>query len=336
MDRQAQLSLWHGLAKAMQQLLGSAGVSAGEFYEQASSAAHRDAPWLSETTLQWADILYRAEVLSGDSALALRFGDHLSPDTLGPLGYAFLSSENIHAAVNLLIKYWPIISDEVELSVTEGYSSLAIVIESGIDMPRKRVLFIESIISGIMRFATMLSNSRFDDVVVSLDYPPPSYAPQYEIRLGLPVGFCKTRCSVELPEKFLRQKINTSNIYAQAVLKYQCEMIAANFYTHYTASARVRWHLVESRLLQSSVKAVAKALSMSERTLRRKLVVENTSFSVLKDEVSCTLAEEYLRSTEFSLEDIALLVGYSERNSFKRAFRRWKGISPKEFRAQFK
>jgi AraC-like DNA-binding protein len=320
----------------MQRLLESSGVSAEDFYGKALGEGYSDSPWVSDTTLQWADILYKAEALSGDSAIALRFGDFLSPDTLGPLGYAFLSSENIKAAVSLLIKYWPIISDEVELHTEERPEALAIVIRSQIAEPRKRVLFIETIISGIISFARMLTNNSIDNMVLALDYAPPSYAKQYDKQLRALSTFLSDQCRVEVPNDLLRQKINTSNRYAQAVLKYQCEMIAANFYAHYTESARVRWHLVESRLLNASIAGVAKALSMSERTLRRKLQSENTSFSVLKDEVSCALAEEYLRSTEFSLEDIALLVGYSERNSFKRAFRRWKGISPKEFREQHK
>ena len=73
---------------------------------------------------------------------------------------------------------------------------------------------------------------------------------------------------------------------------------------------------------------------MSERTLRRKLKNESVSFRALFDEVRDLLAIEYLTKTTLTVADIAHLLSYSETVNFRRAFVRWNGMTPSEYRQQ--
>jgi AraC-like DNA-binding protein len=78
--------------------------------------------------------------------------------------------------------------------------------------------------------------------------------------------------------------------------------------------------------------AVAAALSMSERTLRRRLAAAGTRYQVLLDEVRQALAEEMLETGMLSVEDVAQRLGYAESSSFIHAFKRWRGETPARFR----
>ena len=77
---------------------------------------------------------------------------------------------------------------------------------------------------------------------------------------------------------------------------------------------------------------VAERLYVSERTLRRRLEAESTSFRAVFDEIRDLLAREYLAKTELTIADIAHLLDYAETVSFRRAFVRWNGITPSGYR----
>lgn len=82
-----------------------------------------------------------------------------------------------------------------------------------------------------------------------------------------------------------------------------------------------------------NVRAVAKRLGTSVRTLQRRLDEQGVVFRDLVQGVRRELAERYLASHDADLTEIAFLLGYSELSAFGRAFRRWTGQSPRRFRA---
>lgn len=84
---------------------------------------------------------------------------------------------------------------------------------------------------------------------------------------------------------------------------------------------------------QHSMEEVGKRLAMSKRTLQRRLRGEGTSFQTELQEVREKLARHYLKSTELPSVQIALLLGYDDPNSFYRAFARWTGKSPEQYRS---
>jgi AraC-like DNA-binding protein len=73
-------------------------------------------------------------------------------------------------------------------------------------------------------------------------------------------------------------------------------------------------------------------LNMSERTLRRKLREENTSFRNLVDQLRMEMAIKYLRDTDLTVEAISESVGFSDAANFRQAFRRWTKAAPHAFR----
>ncbi len=96
------------------------------------------------------------------------------------------------------------------------------------------------------------------------------------------------------------------------------------------------------RLLGSDFRAgmpgfseIATRLHLSESSLRRRLLEEETSFQVLKDELRCDLAKHYLSDLDAKLGDIAERLGFTEPSSFGRSFRQWTGMTPSTWRLQF-
>ena len=80
-----------------------------------------------------------------------------------------------------------------------------------------------------------------------------------------------------------------------------------------------------------SIKKVAREMSISVRTLQNRLKAEGVVFSDLLQEVREKLAKKYLREN-YSVEDITYLLGFSEPSVFRKAFKKWSGITPTQYR----
>jgi AraC-like DNA-binding protein len=96
---------------------------------------------------------------------------------------------------------------------------------------------------------------------------------------------------------------------------------------------RVRAHLMAlppSRL--SDMTAIARDLALSERSLRRHLADEGVSYRGLVQEVLETRATQMLSDPNRSIQDTARAMGFSDVAAFQRAFKRWKGITPGEYK----
>ncbi|BFM17995.1 hypothetical protein R50073_41780 [Maricurvus nonylphenolicus] len=81
-----------------------------------------------------------------------------------------------------------------------------------------------------------------------------------------------------------------------------------------------------------TVKSVATALNMSSRTLQLRLKERDTQFRYFVQQVRSSLAVKYLQDQNFSIINIALLLGYGDPTSFSAAFKTWHGCSPREYR----
>lgn len=81
-----------------------------------------------------------------------------------------------------------------------------------------------------------------------------------------------------------------------------------------------------------SFEQMAENLHMSESSLRRRLLKEQTSYQNIKDQVRCELAIEHLRRKDTRINALAELLGFTEPSSFVRSFRGWMGVTPKAYR----
>jgi len=98
---------------------------------------------------------------------------------------------------------------------------------------------------------------------------------------------------------------------------------------------RVRRHIAEQMQGQCpAVEDIAARMHMSPRTLQRRLQDEGSGYQELLNDVRRELALHHLGEKEKSISEVAFLLGFSEVSTFHRAFKRWSGQTPAEFRRQ--
>jgi len=95
------------------------------------------------------------------------------------------------------------------------------------------------------------------------------------------------------------------------------------------ARAQVRHALLSG---EPALEIIAEKMGMSAGSLQRRLRDQGLTFTALVDKVRCELATYYLQQRHLPISELALLLGYSEVSAFSRAFRRWFGISPRQWR----
>lgn len=89
-----------------------------------------------------------------------------------------------------------------------------------------------------------------------------------------------------------------------------------------------------SNAKEPTLELIATALKIAPRVLQRRLQERGTSYQAELDRTRSELARNYLRDGQQSVPDIALLLGYSDARAFHRAFKRWTGLTPAQFRRQ--
>jgi len=150
------------------------------------------------------------------------------------------------------------------------------------------------------------------------------------------VLFGQSQPGLTLDSKWLDGEPQFGNEIAHAELARLCDALLEEFRLRVGIAGRVREVLLVNRMAPIGIGEVAKRLHMTERTLRRKLAAEMTSFRKVLGELRMRVAMKYLRDTELSVAEIAQSLGFSEDASFRQAFRRWSKVPPRVFRAHMR
>jgi AraC-like DNA-binding protein len=272
-----------------------------------------------------------ASEATGDPAIALRVSTMVKPNTLGIIGYLALASESGRNAFELVQGLTPLLWEDVECDLESGGEEAFIRCRTGGSQQGSHFTT-EYAIGLTATMSRVLGAGRSDPLEARFSYSAPAYADEYERILRLPVRFDAGEDGVLFPISMI-DRLNPS---ADAALRQLLERYAADqlaeIPTYARFSQRVRACILSMLPLCSlSADTVAGKLCMSNRTLRRRLHEEATSYREILDDVRAELARRYLRKEKRGIDEVAFLLGFSDPSAFTKAFRRWTGQTPADF-----
>jgi AraC-like DNA-binding protein len=275
-----------------------------------------------------------AVATTGDPCFGLAVGARMRITTFHAIGYSWLASRNLLEALQRLQRYYKLLSTSpVSLGLEKlddtrmrfSYSDEAAQVHSA-------DATIDAFTLAIIKLCQVASGPHFQPLSVCFRHADYGRAGEYVAAFNAPVLFNQDYDGLILDRAALEMALPGENAELAHANDAVAERYLAGLDPERVASA-VRELLVDMLPSgQASQQAVAKRLNRSLSTLQRQLHAEGQSFQTIREDTRQRLAEAYVRSQELSLSEVAYLLGFSDQSNFSRAFRRWTGMSPREFR----
>jgi AraC-like DNA-binding protein len=279
--------------------------------------------------------LYEAAAAgSGDEGFGLRVGAASHPAMFDVLGHATMSCATLRDAFATITRYLRVLQEGAVITlVDDGALARAryAIVDRDVGPHRHEV---EATLGIMLRFldATL---GDFTPVHVHFEHAAPRDARLHAETFRAPVAFGRPANEIAFAAALLDRSMPRADPGLRAILeRHIVEMLA---------KMPPRGDLVEdvrgcvARMLEQGeppIGKVARAQAMSGRTLQRRLREQGTTFAEILEEVRKDLALRYLADARHQTADAAFLLGYAELSTFHRAFRRWTGMSPGEWRRQ--
>ncbi|MDR3415505.1 MAG: AraC family transcriptional regulator [Nevskia sp.] len=281
---------------------------------------------------QFVELLEEAARASGDDAIGMHLGQCQGPASFGPLADAALHAPDVAAAIANVSRYFFVHQEgaDLELRIEGRNAMIAYSIRDAEILDYRQDA--ELALVKMMTFARTITGQRgWTPAAVYFEHPEPRDSGEHRRIFGAPVYFSQACNALVAPREVLAMRVGGADLRRLA----QLQTLAETRLPQPPASvlAGVRQHILRGlRAGSVSIEAVAAAMDLSERTLQRRLGECGVTFNELVERMRFELSRRYLRQDHLSLTEIGYLLGYSELSAFSRAFRRWSGVSPIEFR----
>lgn len=279
-----------------------------------------------------------AEQLTGDPNLGLHAAESYNPGALSIVGYVILSCRTAGDALDRLARYAPLLNDGLDVDVVErnGRTACRFGPLASVDsfLHREPRQVTETFAAGIVVTLKRLATEPVEPVEVTFRHAAPVSIDEHRRILGPSVRFSTAENAVIYDSSALDAPFISADPALLAVFEGDATRRLQSLAERGGVSARVLTFLAAR--LRGAVPPLAEAaseLAMSERSIQRSLSVEQTTYRQLVDEVRKGLAIEHLSRPGTSATDVAFLLGFSEPSAFTRAFRRWTGTAPSDYRA---
>ena len=279
-------------------------------------------------------LLARAAEQTGDTNLGLHLAQRAELGSFDVHFYAMASSSTLGEAFERLCRYQRLIHEtsRVELEVRDERAVLRHQLAGGKAVPRQTAEFL---LTAWVRAGRVVAGVDWVPLKVHFAHPAPPDSSEHTRFFRADVHFLMGENALLLSTALLRTPCVRADPALVAVLdRYAADRLEQAPRTSSIAD-RVRSVLAdELRGGEPTAARLAARLKMSVRSLNRFLAAEGTSYRELLDALRRELAARHLAGEHVSIAEVGFLLGFSELSSFHRAFKRWTGRTPAEFRQE--
>lgn len=270
---------------------------------------------------------------SDNRCIGLGVVEHWHPTAAGALGYAWLASSTLRTSLERLVRYQRMISEGVTGSIHEKAGEVSLVVAFHLETEEEIPVWVDAILALIVHLCRINYGEELPLTSVSFRHREPDCASRFYGYFRCPLEFGADDNRISFPAAILDQPLEGSHptlarLHDQVIVDYLAGLKQGSLVE------KVKNAIIE-RLPSGGVTdaTIAHALYMHERTLQRNLRQEGTTFKSILNEVREELAIRYLQDETLSLGEISFLLGFTEISSFSRAFKRWTGVPPSDYRA---
>jgi AraC-like DNA-binding protein len=303
------------------ELLAKVGLSSGllQVPQARVSAKHYGALW-------------RAVAAALDDEFFGQDSRRMKVGSFAMLCHAVLGCKTLRQALDRSLRFFALILDDISGSAERNAKEARIVLHETPGVP-PRIFAHELMLMLLYGLSCWLVGRRIPILRTEFSYGEPGHSAEYRLMYCADLRFNRPNTSLSFDAVYLDLPVVQNERTAKEFLRTAPENILLKYKNGSSLSARVRRRL--RQFLPGAVpdfEELAQQMSMTPATMRRRLHEEGESYQSIKDKLRRDLAISYLSHSRRSVMDIALELGFSERSAFHRAFRKWTGASPGEFR----
>lgn len=283
---------------------------------------------LSYATLH--DLWEQATHLIDDPCFGLKGVEIWHPSDLDALGYSWLTSSTLRSALDRLRRFIKMATEFYTLELLESATGYEIIFDFA-DKKTLNAAQADASIAIVMEMCRLNLNQQIIPVSVSLTHPKPDCHQAYSSYYDCPVAFSQAQNKIVLPLEIIDEPLFNSApsltlINDKAIIDYLQQLDNKDI-VH-----RIKKAITEQLSSGITSAAIASSLNMGERTMQRQLKEQGYLFKELVKDVQYELSKLYIKNNQYSITEIAFQLGFSESSSFSRAFKRWSGCSPADYR----
>jgi AraC-like DNA-binding protein len=278
-------------------------------------------------------LIARCAELTNCAHFGLLLGQQGGLHVLGLVGLLVEHSRDVETALRSLVRYFHhhLRGAALDLVVHGGLAVFSYTIyqpgTEGTDQVG------DGAIAGAVNIMRQLCGSDWSPNEVMLAHRRPGDVEPYRQFFRTPILFDAEQNAITFPESLLNRQLSEREPVIRRLLKEKIDALEAQF--HHDFPEQVR-RILRSALLtdKTSLQEIAGLLSLQPRTLDRRLKAYGLSFQDLVDEGRYEIARQALLDTDMNVAHVAALLDYADASSFVRAFRRWCGLTPMQWRRQ--
>lgn len=274
-----------------------------------------------------------AATVLGDDSYGLRLGAAQEARDGGMLGFLMLNSPTLLDALSNIQRYFRVIGEGEDIEIERMGPHVSLRFRETDRALRGLRHNSEYIAAIIVRACRDMTKKRISPVRVEFMHSRPNAKIAYAEHLGCSVRFHADWDALIYDAETMDLPIIGADSVLLKVLEQACRKILGPMPKKQDVVHDVRELLID-KLAKGPLHfdGVAADLNMSSKTLERRLADKGTTFSALLEEVRSRLAKRYLSDTDLRLDQIAYLTGYSDPAALARAFKRWTGTTPMQYR----
>lgn len=272
--------------------------------------------------------------MTGDPALGLHMGDQPSVSAFQVVGHLVSHCRTMREGLEVFFRYHRIVADCPASYLVRRSDDVVLVYNYLRTTTRCTKLRAEFGVARLLRIGQMFGGVSKAPSEVWFEHDEPPYVAEYRrIFAGQRILFGQPSTGIVMPAAYLDVAQLHPNPDLYQVLKAQADKQLSALDGDAGLSRRIHDFVVHHFTeLEPDMETVARRLGMSSRSLRRRLQSEGRSFSSVVDDALGELACNVLRESGTTIQEAAFRLGFAEASSFHRAFKRWTGKTPKQFR----
>jgi AraC-like DNA-binding protein len=296
-------------------------------------------------------ITYRQRIKQLENMLFLRHEPgfwlksprEVSISEFGLLGYAMMSSATLEQAIHIAVKYHRMAGALFDLTFSVEGEEASLKIEHLMPVGEVAHYVVEDLFIGLGPLVNLLLGREYLPSAVRFNYSIPDASleerlstreirDRYQVAFRSVVEFDSPWCEYRFDAKLLGEPLAAADTNTARICEESCRQLLDQMEIQDDFISKICHLLLASPGDFPKLDDTAHRLSMGARTLRRRLKELGTSYQNVLDDVRKELAVEYLQTTNLSVQEISDLLGYSEVTNFRRAFLKWVGESPYQYR----